>query len=529
MQAFFKISGSEQAGLPPDGMGLNGMADTVSAKNESADTAGSYFINEIYDLTNKLKTHGDEMYEKVWALPDNPLSKALSNGLPAGSSKKPIFMPVDLNPLRPLAQKYYKTMEHWAPTKKDASDAWLAINKILEGPRYVPAENAEFLLSGLKAVERGNNAANPIHANKRNTSQGIAAAFASKLQEAIDSGVGKYDPARLAMLKEARATNARRMHVSELFDSLPNNKEPVQIFNYLATQGDANKELLLALSKEVPGAMPIIGRAYLDKLLDLAEREGGFSRTRKILESWNNLGRATKNILYSDSMQNDIGNFLKGADMIAAQVNPSGTELTRSATDLSRFSTVLGWAKSIVGRKLYDPDVIKYLAEVRNTPARNLSNSLYTKVAATRLAKLAGIHTGEHGPILAHFRGKPTEAVNALRKVQDGEVPGAFHQKDVGPIDLIWGFRGTAEKNYEDGFGLAKIDFKHPGVADRLQKILDNSVFDWSRWANRDRPLNRLQLVDPGHIVKVNLRWNGKKKTWLLTSYEERKQYLKRK
>ena len=25
MQAFFKIAGSEQAGLPPDGMGINGM------------------------------------------------------------------------------------------------------------------------------------------------------------------------------------------------------------------------------------------------------------------------------------------------------------------------------------------------------------------------------------------------------------------------------------------------------------------------------------------------------------------------
>ena len=46
MQAFFKIAGSEQAGLSPDGMGVNGMAGTVTRKESENMAARQNISNQ---------------------------------------------------------------------------------------------------------------------------------------------------------------------------------------------------------------------------------------------------------------------------------------------------------------------------------------------------------------------------------------------------------------------------------------------------------------------------------------------------
>ena len=47
---------------------------------------------------------------------------------------------------------------------------------------------------------------------------------------------------------------------------------------------------------------------------------------------------------------------------------------------------------------------------------------------------------GPFGKIYTQFRGKPREAVTFLLAKRDGEAIGALHHKDVGEIDLVWGY-----------------------------------------------------------------------------------------
>lgn len=190
-------------------------------------------------------------------------------------------------------------------------------------------------------------------------------------------------------------------------------------------------------------------------------------------------------------------------------------------------------------------DINKSPSEIANAIRRDKDNELYLEVKdrVTRdvperyadeietMAERAAIREensgeidisnaiqGEHGPILKQYTGKPEKALTALRRLKRGEVPGAYYHKDVGDIDLIWGKAGNPAKDYAGGYGLAHIDAKHPGVADKLQRILDSTEIDW-----KNTNKSRIQLEDSDHIVKISLNYDFKKKTWLLTAYEKYK------
>ncbi len=81
--------------------------------------------------------------------------------------------------------------------------------------------------------------------------------------------------------------------------------------------------------------------------------------------------------------------------------------------------------------------------------------------------KMQLVGVGEFGPI---FEGpKGYEAVEFLLAKGKGEVKNAFHHKNIGYIDLIWGEGG------ENGYGLAKILWKHPEALPHLSKSIENS------------------------------------------------------
>lgn len=124
--------------------------------------------------------------------------------------------------------------------------------------------------------------------------------------------------------------------------------------------------------------------------------------------------------------------------------------------------------------------------------------------------------TGPFGPILTKFRGDAQGAIKALTELQDGEAVAALNHPEVGDIDLVWGKEGTAEKEYEDGMGLAKIIRKHSEVLDDLQGFM-NSL------SVQKRSQNRVILANRGGRALVRLDWDGKAKHWLLTAYDDEK------
>ncbi|MBF0456208.1 MAG: N-6 DNA methylase [Magnetococcales bacterium] len=88
-----------------------------------------------------------------------------------------------------------------------------------------------------------------------------------------------------------------------------------------------------------------------------------------------------------------------------------------------------------------------------------------------------------------------------------------LNHQEVGDIDLVWGKEGSAEKNYEDGYGLAKIAKKHPGIAEKLPEII-------SQMTVKQKGKNKIILASNSHKGIVSLDWYGKEKKWLLTAYE---------
>lgn len=129
---------------------------------------------------------------------------------------------------------------------------------------------------------------------------------------------------------------------------------------------------------------------------------------------------------------------------------------------------------------------------------------------------------GPFGKIHNEFHHHAQAAIECLMKEKDGEAVGALSHPEVGDIDLVWGEEGDPEKDYRGGYGLAKIAAKHPEVLSDLQGILNKMKIDYSKIRDVNNP-NRYILNSPDgkYIGAVSLNWKEKKKTWLLTVFEE--------
>lgn len=118
---------------------------------------------------------------------------------------------------------------------------------------------------------------------------------------------------------------------------------------------------------------------------------------------------------------------------------------------------------------------------------------------------------GLFGTIHSEYSRKGQEAVDYLLKVKEGEVPNALYHKEIGWIDLIWGYAGTGDS---DGFGLAKIVKYHKNTIPNLASILKELKIV-------TRSKNRIKLANNKYVILVSLLWIDKSKRWLLTAYEK--------
>lgn len=126
----------------------------------------------------------------------------------------------------------------------------------------------------------------------------------------------------------------------------------------------------------------------------------------------------------------------------------------------------------------------------------------------------AGKESGPFGPVLTGFHHDAGGAVAKLMEMKSGDAIGALHHPEIGDIDLVWGKEGSAAKDFEDGYGLAKIAKKHPEVLEDLQGALDGATVG-------RQGKNRVILESPTHHATVRLDWDGERKHWLLTAFEK--------
>ena len=118
------------------------------------------------------------------------------------------------------------------------------------------------------------------------------------------------------------------------------------------------------------------------------------------------------------------------------------------------------------------------------------------------------------------YKGKGQEAVDFIVKNKGGQVRGAFHRKEIGDIDVVWG--EVTDKEKHTGYGLAHIIDKH-GM-DAVAKIGDVVK---SGKIEKNSANNQMFIEKDNYHLGLRQQWNGNKKIWIVTGFEKDKSTAK--
>ena len=111
------------------------------------------------------------------------------------------------------------------------------------------------------------------------------------------------------------------------------------------------------------------------------------------------------------------------------------------------------------------------------------------------------------------YKGTGQKAVDFLLKNKGGQVRGAFKREDIGDIDIVWG--EVLNEKEHTGYGLSHIVDKH-GIeaAKKIGDIIKSGKVI-------DNPSGRPKIEKDNFRLGLRKSWNGKQKTWIITSYQK--------
>ncbi|AKT91985.1 hypothetical protein [Campylobacter gracilis] len=141
----------------------------------------------------------------------------------------------------------------------------------------------------------------------------------------------------------------------------------------------------------------------------------------------------------------------KNDDPFALLPNATATRLRKMRRDASEKDIP---DHLINDKSWYDKYVVKY-----NKDRKTLEKAL----------NIAPIE--KFGINYAEFYHDGSGAVKKLLAERQGQVAGAFYRKDLGDVDIIWGEAKQNAKGGWDGYGLAKIEKKHPEISAQILEI----------------------------------------------------------
>ena len=98
------------------------------------------------------------------------------------------------------------------------------------------------------------------------------------------------------------------------------------------------------------------------------------------------------------------------------------------------------------------------------------------------------------------------------------DVEAAMYRPEVGDIDFVYGEEGTDAKDHKDGYGLSKILLKHGQEAiDMIPIVLAQGKYDAGKYKDR------VYFIYGNYRATVRLNWDGQKRIWLVTNFEDKK------
>ncbi|OEW61931.1 hypothetical protein [Campylobacter jejuni] len=123
----------------------------------------------------------------------------------------------------------------------------------------------------------------------------------------------------------------------------------------------------------------------------------------------------------------------------------------------------------------------------------------------------------EFGENYAEYYHDGKGALQKLLIEKQGQVAGAFHRKDLGDIDLVWG--EVTDKIKHKGYGLSHIIDKHPDLElNIIPKIIENGEI--AQRKNREKSFN---IVFKDYILGINKGFNKSgENQWIVTAFEKK-------
>lgn len=121
----------------------------------------------------------------------------------------------------------------------------------------------------------------------------------------------------------------------------------------------------------------------------------------------------------------------------------------------------------------------------------------------------------EFGENYAEYYHDGKGALQKLLIEKQGQVAGAFHRKDLGDIDLVWG--EVTDKIKHKGYGLAHIIDKHH----ELDLKLISDIVDKGKLNNQNNIRYRIEYKN--YIIGLSSEYKGNKRTFIITAFERYK------
>lgn len=194
--------------------------------------------------------------------------------------------------------------------------AFVALDRLLNGPDVAPLSVADAALSDLKRMARSTDP------NLRTVGQGIAARTVDALHREVGAAAERAGPEAVSALEEGRTATKAKYAAADVLQRLAGRagtKSPVAAFRGLTAQGDLGLATLRDTLKQSPDSKPLIARAVLDRVVDMADKP------QTALTQWQKLGPDTKQALFTPEHTKAIDDFLLLRKKIADNPNPSGS------------------------------------------------------------------------------------------------------------------------------------------------------------------------------------------------------------
>lgn len=270
-----------------------------------------------------------------------------------------------------------------------------ALDKLMNGPDFLPLSTADRVLGELKAMARTSDLP-----ELRNQGQGVAALAVKKLDGQLKARAEQLGPEVLQALEDGRAATVAKYRTDDVRQLLGVKAEPRAIFDRLTASDDGGLKKLREVRNQAPGELPVIGRALLEDILDKPRSQGGFDFADRAWADWQKVGSDTRKLLFPKPGQSAaIDQFFLLAKRMGQSpnasksgliVNAGGQTVLAVTSPMTGVPLVLG--SGALSKILHNPTAVQFLTRgMRISLDAKPGTQVLAASQVVRAAKEAGV------------------------------------------------------------------------------------------------------------------------------------------